>query len=78
MPRSRLTSKFQTTVPKDVRQALGAAPADVLDWDVREGEVAVTVARPAFLSLRGTIATGRGNAVRDVRLARKQRGRVQR
>jgi AbrB family looped-hinge helix DNA binding protein len=29
---SKITSKAQTTVPKDVREALGLRPGDELEW----------------------------------------------
>lgn len=39
---SKITSKGQTTVPQEVREALGARPGDTLAWEVgAEGSVAV-------------------------------------
>jgi AbrB family looped-hinge helix DNA binding protein len=39
MPISTLTSKGQTTVPKEVREALDLEPGDKLTWEVRGGQV---------------------------------------
>ena len=49
MPTSTLTTKGQTTVPKEVRDALALEPGDRLSWDVRGGRVAVSTERPSLL-----------------------------
>lgn len=72
---SKITSKYQTTVPKKVREELGVGPADLLIWDVRDGVARVTVARRRFLDRRGSIHVGPGSVVEDVRKARRLRGR---
>lgn len=46
MPRSTITSKRQTTVPKEVCDALDVGPGDKITWEVNGGRVAVTTARP--------------------------------
>lgn len=38
MPTSTITSKGQTTVPKEVRDALDVGPGDRLSWEVRGGK----------------------------------------
>jgi AbrB family looped-hinge helix DNA binding protein len=75
MPKSTLTTKYQTTVPKEVREKLALAPGDELRWEIREGTVQVSPAEPAFLALRGSIRVGPGSTVEDVRRARAMRGR---
>lgn len=47
---STLTSKGQTTIPKEIRELLGLAPGDKLDFVV-EGDGRV-VLRPATLDVR--------------------------
>lgn len=44
---SRLTAKSQTTVPKEVRKALGAKPGDMLVYRIAKGKV--TLARAESL-----------------------------
>lgn len=34
---SKVTSKFQATVPSDVRAALGIKAGDTIAWDVKDG-----------------------------------------
>jgi bifunctional DNA-binding transcriptional regulator/antitoxin component of YhaV-PrlF toxin-antitoxin module len=78
MAESKITSKNQTTVPKEVRDRLGVGPADVLHWEVFDrGEVRLTVADRKFLLRRGSIRVGAGSPVDDVRRAREQRGRTE-
>lgn len=43
---SRITSKAQTTVPQAVRKALGLKAGDDLAYEIREGQVVLTKARP--------------------------------
>lgn len=76
MPISTLTSKGQTTVPKEIREALNIEAGDKLFWEIRGGRVAVTTERPAFWRWEGFIKTGPGDVVKDVAEARKLRGRV--
>lgn len=76
MVESKITSKNQTTVPRDVRDRLGIGPGTVLRWEVRgDGEVRLRVADPVFLNRRGSIQVGPGSPVDDVRRARESRGR---
>jgi bifunctional DNA-binding transcriptional regulator/antitoxin component of YhaV-PrlF toxin-antitoxin module len=74
MPKSTITSKHQTTVPKAVRLKLGVGPGDVLRWDIVGGAVKLTAADRAFLKRRGMIRTGPGSVVEDVARARRLRG----
>ena len=75
MPTSTITSKGQTTVPKEVRDALDVGPGDRLTWEVRGGKVAITTERPALYELEGFIKHG-PDALTAVAAARKTRGRI--
>ena len=76
MPISTMTSKGQTTVPKEVREALDLTPGDKLTWEVSGRHVAITTERPALYEYKGIIKHGPADAVRAVIEARKTRGRV--
>jgi AbrB family looped-hinge helix DNA binding protein len=76
MPISTLTSKGQTTVPKEVREALDLAPGDKLTWEVNGGRVAITTERPAFFRWEGYVKHGPRDVVKAVAEARKRRGRI--
>lgn len=43
---SKLTKKSQTTVPKEVRKALGAKPGDTLVFRIAKGRVTLARAEP--------------------------------
>lgn len=74
MIQSTITAKYQTTVPKEIRQKLGIGPRDVLRWEVVGKDARVTVAQRRFLERRGSIHVGPGSAVEDVRRMRALRG----
>jgi bifunctional DNA-binding transcriptional regulator/antitoxin component of YhaV-PrlF toxin-antitoxin module len=76
MIRSTITSKRQTTVPKEVCDALEVGPGDKITWEVRGGAVAVTTTRPALWRWAGTVKGGPDDAVEAVAEARKRRGRI--
>ena len=76
MPTSTMTSKGQTTVPKEVREALDLVTGDKLTWEVKGGRVAVTTERPAFFRWEGYVKHGPRDVVKAVQEARKRRGRI--
>lgn len=42
----KLTAKSQTTIPKEVREALGAKPGDTLVYRINKGKVTLARAQP--------------------------------
>ena len=51
MPLSaKVTSKGQTTIPKEVREALGLKPGDLILWEVAEGNALVRRVEPMDLA----------------------------
>ena len=74
MAKSTLTSKYQTTVPRQIREQLGLCPGNVLCWEIVGGSARVTPGGTAFLDRRDSIHVGTGSAVADVRRARAERG----
>ena len=57
---SKITAKAQTTVPKEVRAALGIKPGDTIVYRISKGKVTVAKAEPldrAYLkSLESTLS----------------------
>lgn len=76
MPTSTITSKGQTTVPKEVRDALDVGPGDKITWVVNGGRVSVSTERPAFWRWEGFIKRGPTDVVKAVHEARKRRRRI--
>ena len=74
MPQSLITTKYQTTVPKEVRQKLDLRSGDMLRWEVVGRAIRVVPARRGFLDRRGSLRVGSGSVVDDIRQARGLRG----
>lgn len=56
MAESRLTTRGRTTVPAEVRKALGAKPGTRLAWHVMpDGKVLVRAKSKSLLELAGTV-----------------------
>ena len=70
---SVITSKFQTTIPKDVRERLKLSIHDTLEWKVDRGKIVVLPVQKKFLEYRNKIKTGPGKIEKDIEQARKQR-----
>ena len=54
---SRVTSKYQATVPADIRAALGVTAGDQLGWEVEDGEVRVRRIAPSGILEKVKYAT---------------------
>ena len=67
---STVTSKYQTTVPKAVREKLGIAVNDALEWVLEKGQVVVRPVCSNFLTFRGSVKTGAGDISEDIHSAR--------
>jgi AbrB family looped-hinge helix DNA binding protein len=74
MAKSTLTVKYQTTVPKEVRERLGIGPSDILTWEVEGDHLRVTSAAPDIQDLQGMFKVGPGDPVEDLRRARELMG----
>jgi AbrB family looped-hinge helix DNA binding protein len=69
---SVITSKFQTTIPKDVRERLKLSIHDTLEWKVDRGKIVVLPVQKKFLEYRNKIKTGPGKIEQDIKQAREQ------
>ena len=70
---SVITSKFQTTIPKDVRERLKLSIHDTMEWKIDRGKIVVFPVQKKFLEYRNKIKTGPGKIEEDIKQARKQR-----
>lgn len=55
-PRAVVTSKGQVTIPKPVREAVGIRESDLIEFEVRRGEVVLRPAGGSFLSRFGSVS----------------------
>jgi AbrB family looped-hinge helix DNA binding protein len=70
---SVITSKFRTTIPKEVRERLNLSVYDTLEWKIYQGKILVQPVQKNFLEYRNKIKTGPGKIEEDIKQARKQR-----
>jgi bifunctional DNA-binding transcriptional regulator/antitoxin component of YhaV-PrlF toxin-antitoxin module len=52
---STLTDKGQTTVPQEIREAMGAAPRQRLVWEAQKDGSAVVRLMPSVMELAGSL-----------------------
>lgn len=71
--KSAITSKYQTTIPKNIRQSLKLSVNDALEWKIESGKAVVSPLKKPFLKYRNIIKTGTGNIADDIKLARIKR-----
>ncbi|MBC2711083.1 MAG: AbrB/MazE/SpoVT family DNA-binding domain-containing protein [Desulfosarcina sp.] len=71
--KSVVTSKFQTTIPKIIRENLKLSVSDTLNWEVENDKIVVRTNKKNFLAYKNTIITGPGDIEDDIALARKLR-----
>ena len=71
--KSSITSKFQTTIPKDIRENLKLSINDALEWKIENGKAVVTPLKAPFLKYRNSIKVGAGEITQDIKDARQFR-----
>jgi AbrB family looped-hinge helix DNA binding protein len=69
---STITTKFQTTIPKAVREKLGISIHESLTWEVEKGRVIVSPVRGDFLRYQGSVKIGAGDISADIQTARER------
>lgn len=62
MPHSTVTTKGQTTIPGEVREALGIKPGDRLEYAVQRDYATIRV-HPGTRALEGALASKRGKGM---------------
>ena len=71
---STITSKFQTTIPKEIREGLNLSVKDLLEWKIDKKTVIITPAsKTDFLDYKNYIKTGHGSISTDIETARNRR-----
>lgn len=70
---STVTVKYQTTIPKAVREQLGISINDALEWVVEKGRGIVQPVHNTFLGYQGSVKTGSGDIAADIQAARDSR-----
>ena len=71
--KSTVTSKYQTTIPKSIREVLKLSINDTLEWEVEDGRVLVYPVQKNFLNFRNSISVGKGDIKKDTERGRRLR-----
>jgi len=71
--RTTITSKYQTTIPKAIREDLNISINDTLEWNVENGKIVVLPMQKNFLKFINAVKTGSGDIKNDIKLSRKRR-----
>ncbi len=72
---SKITSKYQVTIPRAIRIALKLEAADSLEWTVQDGQATVRPAVKPFLRYRAAVKVGAGSISKDIRRAQSLRAK---
>jgi AbrB family looped-hinge helix DNA binding protein len=70
---STITSKYQTTIPKTIRENLSLDVNDTLEWEIDQGKIIVFPKQKKFLEYQNRIRVGKGDISADIALARDLR-----
>ena len=70
---STITSKFQTTISKAIRDHLALMVNDTLEWKVDHGKIIVSPKQKKFLQYQNKVKVGKGDIEADISLARNLR-----
>lgn len=68
-----ITAKFQTTIPKKIREQLKLAVNDSIEWRIEGEKIILKPLHGGFMLRKNSIKTGPGDIEADIVLARKLR-----
>ncbi len=66
MPTTTVSSRYQITLPAEVRKALGIKPGDRLEVEVEGGRIVLRLARPPIRDLLKKLQGESPEAIREV------------
>lgn len=73
--KSKITSKYQVTIPREIRQQLKLHVSDAIEWKVEDSRVYVEPVSKPFLRHKAAIKVGPGDIEADIQKAREERAR---
>jgi AbrB family looped-hinge helix DNA binding protein len=69
---SKITSKYQTTIPKAIREKFKLHISDTIEWKIQNNLIVIEPGEKPFLKYQGKIKTGAGNIKEDIQEARNK------
>ena len=67
---SLITSKYQITIPKSVREKLKLSVHDAIEWKIEDDKVVVYPVQQRFLQYKNSVRVGAGEIRDDIQAAR--------
>ncbi len=58
--KSKITSKFQVNIPREIRTRLKLNISDSIEWKIEDGKVVVEPVGKPFLAYKGIVKVGPG------------------
>ncbi len=71
--RSKITSKYQITIPREIRDRFHLNVSDSIEWKIEKNKILVEPVNKPFLKYKGSIKLDSGNIKKDILKARKTR-----
>ena len=71
--KSKITSKYQITIPREIRDRLHLSVSDSIEWKIEKNRILVEPVNKSFLKYKGSIKIDSGNIKEDILKARKIR-----
>lgn len=71
--KSKITSKFQVTIPREIRTRLKLNISDSIEWKIEDSKVVVEPVGKPFLAYQRIVKVGPGDIRNDLEKARNKR-----
>lgn len=71
--KSKITSKYQTTIPREIRDRLNLSVSDSIEWKIEKDKILVEPVNKPFLKYKGSIKIKSGNIREDIIKSRRIR-----
>ena len=69
--KSKITSKFQITIPREIRDRLNLSVSDSIEWIIEKNRILVEPVDRPFLKYKGSTKIAAGNIKEDILKARR-------
>ena len=69
--KSKITDKFQITIPKEIRKKMGISRDDTIEWAIENEKITIKPVRKTFYQLKGFLKVGKGNIEEDIEKAKR-------
>lgn len=73
---SKITSKFQITIPREIRNKLKLGRNDSIEWVMEDSKVYIRQSKNSFEKFKGSIAVGEGDIENDINRAKRIKAHI--